>query len=612
MSDQTSFVDRALNSPHASKWLILLLALPVLMIYGNVGSFEYINLDDPEYVYENTALFQGLTPDSILWALTTGHSGVWAPLTWLSFLTEVELFGLNPGISHWINVLLHFGNSTILFFLLRRFTSSTGKSFFIALLFAIHPLNVESVAWVTERKDVLSTFFGFMCLYFYTGFQQQTTIKNYLLTFALFICAISSKPMMVTLPFLMLLMDFTPLQQIAPRKWKRALLEKVPFFTLSMLVAVLTYFVQVYDGAAKPLTEIAFSERLAATITNYGTYLYKIFAPVNLSVFYPYKGMPAITPIAGSLLIIISLLALAWRLRVSKPYLLFGLLWFLISLLPVSGIISFGHHSTADRFTYIAMIGVLIAVIWFLDDLPSLKNWLHIPTILAIAILTLISHKQAQQWQNSFFLFNQAIANTEDNYLAYNNLGYAYMEKDQHKKAISFLKKSIEAKPEYSPALNNLGVCYDVIGQSLKAKDYYQQAIEVNPSYAQPYINLADMLADTKIYTEAEIFYKIAKDLSPENERLLNNFAAMYIKSSQFKKAEAVLLYANSLSPNNPYIARNLGATYLALEFDQDAINYLTIAQQAFPEDKAIKDELTLAKARLSEKTSSKGSSKNN
>jgi len=416
--------------------ITLLLAFATLVVFLPVGSHEFVSFDDTDYVTENPFVKNGLTFTDIVWAFNTFHAGNWHPLTWISHMLDCQLFGANAGAHHFVNVLFHAANTALLFTLLLRLTGKIWPCAFIAALFAWHPLHVESVAWIAERKDVLSTFFALLALLNYAKYVAESKAQGpksklfftySLLAFAL---GLMAKPMLVTLPFVMLLLDFWPLQRFSHSTFPRALVrEKAPFFLLAAISCVVTFFAQKAGGAVASLAKVSLLYRLESAPVAVMDYLGKFFWPAGLCVFYPLRqNISPFAPIAATgALILISLAA--WRARNTKPYLLFGWLWFLGTLVPVIGLVQVGGAAIADRYTYIPSIGFFIAVVFWLADFAArLQTPKIIAAGFAAVILTacvLVTEHQLTFWRDSETLFRRAIAVTRSNDVALINLGVA-------------------------------------------------------------------------------------------------------------------------------------------------------------------------------------------
>ena len=414
------------------RFIALLLALVTLAIYLPVLHDGFVNFDDDDYVTNNRAVKNGVTWPAIKWAFTSFHSANWHPVTWLSHMTDCELFGLNPAAHHFVNALIHSANAMLLFILLLRLTSLIWPSLIVAALFAWHPLHVESVAWISERKDVLSTFFALLTLLSYVKYTKENCRRSFWFALVFFALSLMAKPMFVTLPFVLLLLDFWPLKRATNFQiptLSRCLIEKIPFLPLSMASCVVTFLAQ-RGEAVRTLKQVSLSLRLENAATATTTYLAQIFWPSNLAVFYPMPEkivLPAIF-ISGTVLIFIS--ALVWLARKQNPCLIFGWLWFLGTLVPVIGLVKVGDAAHADRYTYFPAIGIFIAVvfgIWNLLEQPRAQKIFIAISLFALTVCVTVTEHQLQFWRDSETLFRRSLAVTGENPLVGLNLGAAHL-----------------------------------------------------------------------------------------------------------------------------------------------------------------------------------------
>lgn len=504
----------------------LLLALATLAVYWPVGNYHFTDLDDKLYVTENPIVQQGLTLHGLTWAFTTWTAWNWHPLTWLSHQLDCQLFGLNAGAHHWVNVGFHLVNTLLLFFVLSRMTGALERSGFVAALFALHPLHVESVAWVAERKDVLSAFFWILAMGSYNWYARGPRLGRYLLTLLLFACGLMSKPMMVTLPFVFLLLDYWPLRRI---QWdaetskrpgasiRRLLLEKCPFFALVLGSSIVTFLAQ--GSAVRSLEKFPVSVRVANALVSYASYIGKTICPENLAVLYPHPGMPAIWMILGaaSLLGCISLLALALVRR--RPYLLVGWLWYLGTLVPVIGLVQAGEQAMADRYTYLPIIGLSLMAVWGIGDIladrPIPRAAWGAGTAILFGVLAMISSAQLRHWQNSLTLFGHAVQATTNNAVALYNLGLAFSEQGEVAEAIPCYAEALRVKPEFDSAHYNLGLCLVMVGRTSEGTNHYAQALRINPRNENAHLNYGLALASCGEVDEAIAHWEAVLKLSP-------------------------------------------------------------------------------------------------
>ncbi|MGA2281783.1 MAG: tetratricopeptide repeat protein [Verrucomicrobiota bacterium] len=529
----------------------LLLALITLLAYWPASYDGFVNYDDQGYVTENSVVQKGLTWTGIKWAFTTSRASYWHPLTWLSHMADCELFGLNPGAHHLVNVLFHMANVALLFLLLLRLTGELWPSAFIAALFAWHPLHVESVAWIAERKDVLSTFFALLTLLAYTRYAQSVTSDKwqvartekiasvpalsrvtchvslfYGLALFFFALGLMSKPMLVTLPFVMLLLDYWPLQRMTSDQWPvskvtRLVLEKWPFFLLTAVSCVVTFFGQRNLEAVVTFQDYPLNLRLANALISYEQYLAKMFWPWPLACFYPLPNhlswIRAVAPTAATVLGVISWLI--WRTRRQCPYLLFGWLWFLGTLVPVIGLVQVGGVAMADRFTYFPLVGIFIAVAFGVRDLANRfqfpKAAVAAAAALILATCLILTENQLRYWQDSETLFAHALAVTKDNYVAYVNLGVVLEQKGELNEALAEYRAAEQLAPELYHIHNNLGNLLNNLGHPNEALAEYREAILLRPSLPYLHNSAGMVLAELGRFDEAMSQFNEAARLDP-------------------------------------------------------------------------------------------------
>ena len=529
-------------------WIVCLsLAAVTLALYWRTTGYPFISYDDDVYVTENPHVQQGLTPSSIAWAFTTGHGANWHPLTWLSHMLDWQFFGARAGGHHFTSILIHAINGALLYFVLARFTQSTWCSAAVAALFALHPLHVESVAWVAERKDVLSTFFMLLALLAYERYARTRQLKWYAMLACAFAVGLLCKPMIVTLPVLLLLLDYWPLHRLT---W-RALLEKLPLFALTIASGITTFLVQRAGGAVRSFEHVPFSLRVANAFASYVRYLAKTFYPFDLAVFYPMQ--PAASRCALALLFIITGVAIVLYRRM--PWLLVGWLWYLVTLTPVIGIIQVGDQSMADRYTYIPLIGIFIALAWTIGALvgdrrppvPALTA--AICAIVAIA-LVFLTHRQITWWRDSETLFAHTAAVTKDNWLAYNHLATALEERKQYDRALEMSARALRIHPAAVTHFNH-GNVLRKLRRLDEARQHYEQAIALNPNDPVARSNLAVTLAELNRPAEAESLLRETIQRFPNHAVAHANLGSVLL--AQGRTAEAIAAYKDALriDPNN-------------------------------------------------------------
>jgi len=526
----------------------LLLVLATLLVYLPVCHYNFVSFDDNDYITENQVVQNGLTWAGIEWAFTTWHASNWHPVTWLSHMLDCELFGLNPGAHHLVNVLFHAANAVLLFGLLFRMTNRLWPSAFVAALFAWHPLHVESVAWISERKDLLSTFFGLLALLAYVRFarskiehREPGTLKvipapglrpsslDYFLALVFFALGLMSKPMLVTLPFVMLLLDFWPLRRFSEfgvrssesnktislstinRQHSTLVFEKWPFFLLSAASCLVTLLAQSQRGesAVISLEIVPLFYRLCNALTAYGRYLLKMIWPADLAVFYPLSDQTIrvwITAIMTAV-ILVAVSWHAWRLRRACPYLLVGWLWFLGTLVPVIGLVQVGGAALADRYTYIPSIGVFVAVAFGLADLAGRVRPLTIPIAIAAGLILagclIMTGNQLRFWRDSETLFAHTVAVTKENDVARINFGVALEQAGKPEEALAEYRKAERLAPKRFQVHNNLGNLLADMGRPDEALAEYREAIRLNPNLPALHGGLGSVLTELGRFNEA-------------------------------------------------------------------------------------------------------------
>jgi len=566
------------------------LTLSTLLVFWQVRNFDFTNYDDNLYVTENQHVLSGLTQDGVIWAFTTGHASNWHPLTWLSLMLDCQLFGTNAGWMHLINLFLHLANTLLLFAVLRKITGSLWPSAFVAAAFALHPMHVESVAWIAERKDVLSTLFLLLTLAAYVSYVRRRGRVRYLLTVLLFAAGLLAKPMLVTLPFLLLLLDYWPLDRFAaPRAVKtaaipdrrrilyRIIIEKIPFFALAAVSSVITFIVQKGSGAAPDINTLSLQSRVANAFLSYTRYIDKMFWPQDLAVFYPLDARTIqswqVVPCA-LLMIVVSVLAI--RFGRKQKYLFFGWFWFVGTLIPVIGIIQVGSQAYADRYTYIPYIGLFIIIAWGLPELlskwPQRKIALGLSMVIVLTTLGICAHRQVSYWNNSTALFSHAIEVTKNNYIAHCNLGIAYGKLGRYQDEIEAYKQAIKIKPDYADAHYNLGTAYGRLGRYRDEIEAYKQAIRIKPDYAKAHYNLGIVYGELSRYQDAVEAYKQAIRIKPDYAEAQSNLGVAYSKLGRHQDAVETYKQAIRIKPDYADAHYNLGIAYSKLGRHQDAV----------------------------------------
>ena len=488
--------------------MCLLLAVVTLALYNPVNRHPFVNYDDDRYVTENPHVRSGLTLSTLTWALTSTEQANWHPLTWMSHALDYSLFRLNPTGHHFTSVLLHAVNVVLLFLLLMRATGRVGPSLFVAALFAVHPINVESVAWVAERKNVLCTMFFLLTLMAYGWYARKPHWRRSLAVAALFAAALASKPMAITLPFVLLLWDYWPLRRVQGSKfgsgdsaarysWPRLALEKLPLFALSAASAVITMQAQQAGGAVRSTAQFSFGVRFETAIYAYSMYLWKMAWPARLAPLYPHPGNSlAAWQVAAAALVLIAITVVVCRFG-KRRYLLVGWLWFLGTLVPVVGLVQVGDAAMADRYAYIPLIGVFVMIAFGAADLATANEigfvWQTIPAAAALILLALVTHRQIEYWQSSHELWAHALAVTQNNFVAEDDLGGALVLEGKPDEAFPHFEAAASINPHDALSRSNLGTYFQSHGRITEAIAQYESAIAMTSDpglLAQTYANL--------------------------------------------------------------------------------------------------------------------------
>jgi Tfp pilus assembly protein PilF len=497
--------------------VVLLLIFVTVAAYSAALKCDFVNLDDPTYVVGNATVRSGLTLAGVRWAFTSTEAGLWHPITWLSHMLDVELYGLNPSGHHLTSLLFHAANGVLLFLVLRAMTGAHWRSAVVAALFALHPLGVESVAWVAQRKDVLGTFFGLLALWAYTGYARRPTLPRFCLVALPFTLALMSEAMLVTLPFVMLLLDRWPLRR--PEERWQLVVEKLPLLGMSAAVAVVALLAAHRSGAVAELGYLPPLARLTNALVGYAWYVARAAWPARLAVFYPLPSARPAWELGMAVTLVGSMSALAmltWR----SPYVAVGWLWFLVMLLPVSGLVQTGSQAMADRFTYMPLIGLFVVVTWGARD--AVARWPIRPsvtaacTVMLLATLALRTWTQVGYWRSSVRLFSHALEVTGDNWLAHNNLGDALARQGRLDDAVVEFSEALRLLPRYPDAQYNLGVALMRRGQTDKAIGHYVAALRLDPDSPNAHTNLGLALLGQGKNEEAIAHLEEALRLRPD------------------------------------------------------------------------------------------------
>ena len=553
--------------PHRLELIICLLLIVVtLAAYWQVQNHDFVNYDDSLYVTKNRHVQAGLTWEGVTWAFTSGHASNWHPLTWLSHMLDCEIFGLNPKGHHINNLLFHVANTLLLFLVLRWMTGAFWRPAIVAALFALHPLHVESVAWVAERKDVLSTFFWLLTMFSYVWYVKSPGVKRYSLVVLAFALGLMAKPMLVTLPFVLLLLDYWPLRRLATDKVKKnweLVREKLPLFALAAASCIITFLVQQHGPAVQSLEQISLQSRIANALVSYASYIVKIIWPSHLAVYYPHPMDSLLAwQVVGAVFLLVCISIVFFRESERHPYLIVGCLWFLGTLVPVIGIVQVGGQAMADRYTYVPLIGLSICIAWGIASMVAKwtnpKTVLSISTVLVLSVLSICTWLQVRHWRNSITLFEHALTVTANNQLAHNQLGFALSKEGRTKEAIEHYLQALRITPQYVNAHINLGNAFKVQGKLDKAADQYRKALRFVPNQLTAKNNLGIVLAMQGNVEESISLFSQVPRIDPGNVRAHNNMGIALAKQGKFDKAIHHFSEALRIDPESASAQKNL------------------------------------------------------
>ncbi|MFH0997705.1 MAG: tetratricopeptide repeat protein [Pseudomonadota bacterium] len=538
--------------------------LSTLSVYLPVKNFDFINYDDDDdmYVFQNTRVLGGLSSKNILWSLTAMKASNWHPLTWISHMTDIQIFGLNAGGHHLTSVGFHILNTVLLLVWLNTMTGEFWKSSFVAALFALHPLHVESVAWIAERKDVLCTFFCFLALLSYTRYCQKKNRQQYLLSLFFFICALMAKPMAVTLPFVFFILDYWPLKRFPkvfstiPVHDKRILghllVEKIPFLMFSFLSCWITLTAQhstVVSTETFPLIP-----RIANSLISYTEYLAKMVCPLPLAVLYPHPRMFSLWKFIASLFIFLSISLLSIQKIRRRPWLAVGWFWYLGTLIPVIGLVQVGFQGYADRYTYIPLIGLFIMIAWQVPEMA--QSWRHRTFTLSVcaagilSVLWVLTSFQIRHWENNITLFEHALKATSENFVVHNNLGVSLAQKGNYNEAIAHCRQAIRIFPGYNDVYNNFGWISLMQENYQEAIFHYQNAIANNPNSAQSYYFLANLYFGLNQIDNAIVNFAKALKIRPDHVDAMTNLAISLALIGKADESLALFKEAKRIDPD--------------------------------------------------------------
>lgn len=580
--------------------LALALAGGTLLLYAQVAGFEFVRFDDNRYLTDNLHVQRGLSWAGLAWAFTTLHASNWHPLTWLSHMLDVELFGLDAGAHHLVNAALHAADAALVFLALTRLTGARWRSLAVAALFAVHPLHVESVAWVAERKDVLSTLLGLLALLAYARHAERPSRRTLGAVALAFAASLLAKPMWVTLPFLLLLLDVWPLRRIAgieigggdpggsparpPLPLRRILLEKVPLLALSAASSVVTVIAQERGGSLSGL-DLPVPVRLANAAVSYLGYVRRTFWPVDLAAFYPYAPVGAFEAFGAGTLLLAATALVVWRAR-AAPWLAVGWLWFLGTLVPVIGIVQVGGQALADRYTYLPLVGLFVMVVWGADRLVGAwRGGVPLAATGAAAVLALsaLSARQIATWSDNETLFRHALAVTQDNALAHGALSDGLRTGGRLEEALLHAREAVRIDPGSARHWNNLAVLLVDLGRPPEAREAVVRALDLNPAYALAWTTLGIVEQDLGNLPAAEVALLRATALAPGDPQAW--FRLGLIRSQAGRWPEAAQAYEETvrLAPNHLGGWTNLAVARQGLGRTAEAARAFEAAARADP-----------------------------
>jgi tetratricopeptide (TPR) repeat protein len=600
--------------PKKQKLVIyIVLTIATLAVFWQVHHFDFIDFDDNFYVTENSHVWSGLTLDGVRYAFTTKYTDLWNPLVWLSFMFDYHLYGLNAGGYHLTNLILHILSTLLLFWLFNRMTQAIWRSAFVAAVFALHPMHVESVVWIAERKDVLSAFFWMLTLCLYVYYTEKPIIRRYLPVLLCFTCALMSKPMVITLPVIMILLDYWPLDRLQSRKIlsnlpgvisvstnkgkkktksKREVLkenispprvqklsepriagiiplwqlkEKTPFFVLSVVLVIIT----LYPTNISSVKLIPLSDRITNALVTFMIYLEKTFWPHNLALFYPFPAQIPLWQVIGASLLILVITSVVIVMMKRLPYLFAGWLWYAITILPVIGIkqIASDPYAMADRYHYLPSVGIAVMLAWGIPQLikneETRKKILFPAAVTIIIFMSVLTWQQCGYWKNSTTLYSHTLRVTKDNYVMHNSLGNVLFKEGKNKEAIDNYSKAISLKPDYAPAYSNRGVAYVNIRQYRMAVEDYSRAVRLKPDYAIAYNNRGIAYANLGQHQMAIEDYKQATGLKSEYANAYFNWGLACANLGQYQQAIEKYNEAIRLKPDYAIVYNNRAVTYL-------------------------------------------------
>ncbi len=564
------------EAARVSRWWVVGLAVALVAVtvwvYAPVRHFDFVEIDDPAYVSENPHIASGLTGEAVTWAFTRMHAAYWLPLTWISYMADVEIYGgVHAAGHHVTNLVLHLANTLLLFTLLLRTTRARGPSALVAALFAVHPLHVESVAWITERKDVLSTFFWMLTLVAYAWYARRPGWRRYIAVAVGAVLGLMAKPMLVTLPFLLLLLDIWPLERVRLARedgwsvWKPLLIEKVPLLLLAVGASVVTYWAQQTGGATPPLAAIPVGLRLENAAVSYVAYLRQMLWPVGLTVFYPYPPSIPAYLVAGALAVLLVVTLAVLRGARRRPYLLVGWFWYLGTMVPVIGFVQAGIQARADRFTYVPLIGIFIMAAWGARELAarSQARRLALATlgIVVVSASAVGARSQVGTWQDSVTLWTRAMECTlgVGEYDAHVGLGRVLLNQGRLQETLGHFTEAVRLRPDAAESQRGLGLVLLRLDRPNEAIEHFRAAVKAKPDLAEAHAGLGVAFARTGRTSEAIAEYEQAVRLQPGLIEAHNDLGALLANQGRLNEAITQFDEAVRLNPDFEGARMNLG-----------------------------------------------------
>jgi len=575
---------------HRRVLVCVLLVAVTLVVYWPVQDYDFIVLDDNLYIYENRYIQNGFSFDSLKWAFINTIAGMWIPVTWISFMVDSQLWGLSPGGLHIVNLFFHLANIAFLFFLLEKLTGDFWPSAFVATLFALHPIHVESVAWITERKDVLSAFFFFLTIGGYSRYVNQPGVIRYFITFLFFAMGLMAKPMLVTLPFVLLLLDYWPLErfkfgQIIHHSNRSKtyhffylVFEKIPFLIFTVLVSVLTYLGTKGVGGIASLESLPVDVRVTNALAYYLKYIGKLLYPANLSVLYPHPNTASWFSIVGTSGLLLGMTWVFIRKARTYPFSIVGWLWYLGMLFPVIGLVHAGTQGMADRFAYLPFIGLYIAIAWSVPALSAglshRKTGIAVLSAIVLSIFITTTWHQVHLWENSISLFRHTLKHTDNNYLIHNNLGTVLQEQGNIDDAIKHYREALRIQKDYVSAYDNLGMALLEQGNIDEAIEHFQEALRIEPDFEKAHNSLGIALQKQGNIGDAIEHYREALRIKPDYVKAHNNLGITLQKQGNIDEAIEHFQEALRIEPDFEKAHYNLGLALQKQGNIDDAIEH--------------------------------------